>query len=128
MYDVLNNRPITVFEPGYNEYMMQVCWSPFRPTVFAAVSNSGSVYIYDLMLSKQVPSYVLDYKPPPQTEHQSKVKTAYSIGFNPRQRDFLAIGYHDGTVKIFRLNYSLSNKQPSDLKILKSFCEDKGGD
>ena len=62
MYDVIETRPIAIFEPGYTEYLMCVAWSPFRPTVFAAASNNGTVYIYDLTLSKQVPSYVLDYK------------------------------------------------------------------
>ena len=51
LYDTLNMRPILVFEPGYNEYIMKVQWSPFRPCVFVAVSNNGSVYIYDLLLS-----------------------------------------------------------------------------
>jgi len=61
MYDVLNNRPVAVFEPGYNEYLQNVLWSPYRPTVFVAVSNIGTVYIYDLLLSKQTPSYVLPF-------------------------------------------------------------------
>lgn len=61
MYDVLSNRPVAVFEPGYNEYLQQVIWSPFRATVFVTVSNNGTVYIYDLILSKQTPSYVLPY-------------------------------------------------------------------
>jgi WD40 repeat protein len=52
MYDVLSNRPVAVFEPGYNDYLNSVIWSPFRPTVFVTVSNSGTVYIYDLLLSK----------------------------------------------------------------------------
>jgi len=63
LYDSSNQRPIMMFEPGYNEYMMKVAWSPFRPTVFVALSNTGAVYIYDLILSKQTPSYILDYKP-----------------------------------------------------------------
>ena len=68
MFDVIDARPIAIFEPGYTEYLMGIAWSPFRPTVFAAVSNSGTVYIYDLILSKQVPSYILDYKPSPLTD------------------------------------------------------------
>ena len=48
LYDILNNRPVLVFEPGYNEYLLDVAWSPFRPAVFAAVSNTGNAYIYDL--------------------------------------------------------------------------------
>ena len=52
MYDVLGKRPISVFEPGYNEYLLAVHWSPFRPTVFVTVSDTGTLYIFDLMLSK----------------------------------------------------------------------------
>jgi len=100
MYDVQNHRPVTVFEPGYNEYLMAVAWSPFRSTVFVTVSNSGTVYIYDLLLSKQSPSYVIEYSTGAGQKF-SKHKTAYSISFNPRQRDFLAIGYHDGCTKVF---------------------------
>ena len=61
LFDMLNNRPVAVYEPGYNEYINSVAWSPFRPTVFVAVASSGTLYIYDLMLSKQGPSYVLEY-------------------------------------------------------------------
>ena len=64
LYDTLNQRPIIVFEPGYNEYIMKVAWSPFRPCVFIAVSNSGSVYIYDLLMSQQAPTAILEYKQP----------------------------------------------------------------
>jgi len=63
MYDLLSNRPVAVFEPGFNEYLQSVVWSPFRPTVFVTISNTGSVYIYDLLLSKRTPSYVLPYTP-----------------------------------------------------------------
>lgn len=127
LYDVLNHKPSAIFEPGYNEYLTDVCWSPFRPTVFVTISNSGTVYIYDLILSKQAPSYVLDYQRPAQLQSDkiSKHKTAYSMCFNPRQRDFLAIGYHDGTTKIYRLNYSLSNPKKNEIKVLKSFLEEK---
>ena len=109
LYDTLNQRPIIVFEPGYNEYIMKVQWSPFRPCVFVAVSNSGSVYIYDLLISQQAPSYILETK-----AALGKVSTAYSIGFNPVIRDFLAIGYHDGKAKIYQLNYSLSRKKKDE--------------
>ena len=112
-----------VFEPGYNEYMMKVSWSPFRPTVFVALSNTGAVYIYDLILSKQTPSYILDYKPP--NNYEGKSKAAYSISFNPQIRGFLAIGYHDGTSKVFQLNHSLSRIKNDEVKILKSLMEEK---
>lgn len=124
MYDVLNNRPVAVFEPGFNEYLQSVIWSPFRPTVFVTISTTGTVYIYDLVLSRQTPSYVLPYTSTYQSEYVSKLNTAYTLSFNPRQRDFLAVGYHDGSAKIFQLNYSLSTQKKDEIKLLKqSFLE-----
>ena len=128
MYDVLNNRPVAVFEPTYNEYLLSVIWSPFRPTVFVTVSDAGTVYIYDLLLSKQTPSYVLPYTQNINTkvERISSQKSGYCLSFNPRQRDFLAVGYHDGTARIFQLNYSLSTQKKDEIKLLKqSFLEQK---
>ena len=56
---------------------------------------------------------------------QDKQKTAYSIAFNPVIRDFVAIGYHDGTSKIFQLNYSLSHKKKEEEKMLKGLMDEK---
>ena len=126
LYDTLNQRPIIVFEPGYNEYVMKVCWSPFRPCVFIAVSNTGSIYIYDLLLSQQTPSYILEYKAPPLSAgNVNSQKSAYSISFNPVIRDFIAVGYHDGTAKIIQLNQSLSRKKKDEEKLLRSLMEEK---
>jgi WD40 repeat protein len=52
LYDVQGTRALASFEPGYNEYLQAVLWSPFRPAVFVTVSNAGTVYIYDLLMSK----------------------------------------------------------------------------
>lgn len=127
MYDVLNNRPVAVFEPSFGEYLQAVIWSPYRPTVFVAVSDSGTVYIYDLFLSRQAPSYALPYTHSLQaSDRAANQKNAYTLAFNPRQRDFLAVGYHDGTAKVFQLNYSLSTQKKDELKFLKqSFLEQK---
>lgn len=59
LYDILGHKPVATFEPGYNEYLLDVQWSPFRPGVFAAVSNVGQVYLYDLAFSKSSPAHVL---------------------------------------------------------------------
>jgi len=125
LYDMSDTRPMLTFEPGYNEYLTKVAWSPFRPTVFVTISNTGTVYIYDLILSKQTPSYILEYKAPPGHDAGSSQKTAYSVAFNPVIRDFLAVGYHDGSAKIYQLNYSLSRAKKDEVKILKSFMEEK---
>lgn len=56
------------------------------------------------------------------------LRVAQTLSFNPRQRDFLAIGYHDGFVRIYRLNYQLSNVQKNELKVLQSLLEEKGAE
>ena len=56
------------------------------------------------------------------------MRIAQSLSFNPRQRDFLAVGYHDGTVKVYRLNYLLANIQKSETKVLMGFLEEKGAE
>lgn len=105
---------------------MKVQWSPFRPCVFVAVSNTGSVYIYDLLMSQSSPQQILEYKAPASDGGaREQNKTAYSIGFNPVIRDFLAIGYHDSTCKIYQLNYSLSHKKKDEEKMLRSLMEEK---
>ena len=128
MFDVLNNRPVAIFEPGNNEYLQAVIWSPFRPSVFVSVYNNGTVYIYDLFLSKKAPSYVLPYTQSLQSSYTTS-KAGYCLCFNPRQRDFLAVGYHDGSAKIFQLNYSLSTQQKDELKFLRqNFLEQKSAE
>lgn len=117
--DILNHRPVAVFEPGYNEYIHDVAWSPFRAAVFAAVSNSGNVYIFDLLKSKTSASYVLKHG---DDGVPMQYKAGASLKFNPKQRDFLAVGYHDATVRIYRLNYSLSNPKKNEARVLATFC------
>lgn len=81
-------------------------FSPFRPTVFAAVGNSGNVFIYDLLQSKSAPTVVLKNLDDGVSQAHCVAQT---LCFNPRQRDFLAVGYHDGFVRVYRLNYTLAN-------------------
>lgn len=123
LYDILSHRPVLIFEPGYNEYLLDVQWSPFRPCVFVCVSNTGNVYIYDLASSKTSPAEILKHQ---DDTVSSKLRVAQCISFNPRQRDMLAVGYHDAFVRIYKLNYYLSNQKKNELKILQSFLEEKG--
>ena len=61
MYDVQDKKQIATFEPCFGEYINCVQWSPFRAAVFAAVTNSGSLYIYDLIKSKHSPIEIIKY-------------------------------------------------------------------
>ncbi len=50
------------------------------------------------------------------------------MSFNPRQRDILAIGYHDNFVRLYKLNYYLANIQKNELKVMQAFLEEKGSE
>ena len=60
MFDTNLNRQITSFEPGNSEYLHDVVWSPFRPSVFACIGSKGLIYIYDLSENSQAPFASLD--------------------------------------------------------------------
>lgn len=119
MYEINNNRCIASFEPSSNEYLMDVCFSPFRPAVFAAIGTRGRSYIYDLTISKKSPVYILENE----GDETKSVNNSggVRISFNPKQRDFLAVGYMDGITKVYKLNYSLSNLKKNEKKILAAF-------
>ena len=123
MYEINNNRCIASFEPSSNEYLMDVCFSPFRPAVFAAIGTKGKSYIYDLTISKKSPAYILENEG--EEGKNSHNSGGVKISFNPKQRDFLAVGYMDGITKIYKLNYSLSNMQKNEKKILANFLNKK---
>jgi len=40
----------------------------------------------------------------------------------------MAIGYHDGSVRIYRLSYGFANLQKNELKVLQTFLEEKGSE
>jgi len=111
LFDTLNHRPVAIFEPGYNEYLLDVAWSPFRASVFAAVANSGNVYIYDLIESRTSPTHVLTHD---DQSVRAALRVAQCLSFNPRQRDYLGVGYHDGSIRVYQLSYSLSNPRKQD--------------
>ena len=123
MYDINNNRSIASFEPSANEYLMDVCFSPFRPAVFAAIGTKGKPYIYDLTISKKSPAFILEGGDDEEESKVTQLSGGVKISFNPKQRDFLAIGYMDGITKVFKLNYSLSNLQKNEKKMLSDFVE-----
>lgn len=77
------------FEPGINEYLNDVVWSPYRPTVFACVGSKGLIYIYDLLASKQSPVYKLDremelYDPAANIEVRPLAVPGVKLEFNPK--------------------------------------------
>lgn len=122
LYEINNNRCLASFEPSSNEYLMDVCFSPIRPAVFAAIGNRGKPYIYDLTVSNQAPAYILE-----QDGEESKVVRTpggIKLSFNPKQRDFLAVGYMEGETKIYKLNYSLANPKKNEIEYLNKYLKE----
>lgn len=65
------------------------------------------MYIFDLTVSKCSPVHTL--KDSDLDSMLSSQRVAQAVQFNPRQRDLMAISYHDGVVRIYKLNYALAN-------------------
>ena len=103
------------------EYLVCVEWSIFRPPVFACVSNTGNLYLYDLVRSKKAPIETIKLDDELKTPHS--LRPATRIVFNPRERDFIAVGYYDKIVRVYRLSGTLSNKTEDDDRVLNSFKE-----
>jgi WD40 repeat protein len=106
------------FEPCFGEYINCVQWSPFRPSVFAACSNAGSLYIYDLTQSKQKCIEAIKHE---NSSISVKLRSAQQIHFNPKQRNLVAVGYDDKFVRVYKLSKNLANKTKKDHAVLMSF-------
>ena len=81
------------------------------------------LYIYDLVRSKKKPIETIKIDDELSTKYQ--YREASSINFNPRQRDFVAVGYYDKVVRIYKLSRNLSNMTGEDHKVLKEYLDEK---
>eukprot|EP00904_Undaria_pinnatifida_P001983 jgi/Undpi1/11786/HiC_scaffold_4.g01485.m1 len=155
LYNTLQSRAVLTFEPS-NSNIMDVRWSRARPLVFAAVAEDGGVFVYDLLQSSVVP--VASAQLPrdngsggggssgganPNKSRGAAAATvdatadggsgaavaAYSVSFNPRQRDLVATGDSLGRVTVWRMSWPLSNKRPGeDLGLERLFKGSVGDD
>ena len=108
LYDIIEKRPVAVFEPSHGETVNCVAWSLQRPAVFACTSASGNLFFYDLVLSQKNPSLTIemdDFNTTP-----ANLREATSIMFNPVECEILAVAYHDQTVRVFQLSAQLTTK------------------
>lgn len=49
IYHLLKSKPLVIISPS-GGYLFGVGWSPSRPLVFAAASDDGNLYLYDLLV------------------------------------------------------------------------------
>ncbi|KAE9094971.1 hypothetical protein PF010_g16890 [Phytophthora fragariae] len=123
-------------------YLYAAEWSRTRPMVFAAASEDGNVYVFDLKVDRVSPVLVLSGKDPvagsgSETTATSSTGTAakgaattatsktanepiFAVDFNPRQRNFLAAGDSAGTVHIWKLSWQLANFQTGENELLEA--------
>lgn len=123
LYDIHDKKAVAQFEPANGEYLNCVAWSPFRPAVFACVSNMGTLFIYDLVRSKQGPFQTIKFES--DVSVPLRYRQASQICFNPRQRDYISVGYHDKIVRVYKMARVLSNMNSDDHKTLQSYLEEK---
>ncbi|CAM9321536.1 unnamed protein product [Ectocarpus sp. 12 AP-2014] len=137
LYNTLQSRAVLTFEPS-NSNLMDVRWSKARPLVFAAVAEDGGIFIYDLLQSPVIPvasarlprgdavfhprSRLVD------VNDKGGVGAAYSVSFNPRQRDLLATGDSRGRVIVWRMSWRLANKRPGEDAGLERLFKGSVGD
>ncbi|CAM9562357.1 unnamed protein product [Ascophyllum nodosum] len=122
LYNTLQSRAVLTFEPS-NSNLMDVRWSKARPLVFAAGAEDGGIFIYDLLQSSVIP-VASAYLPSGSADLPSSRASgfgekavcgaAYSVAFNPKQRDLLATGDSKGRVIIWRVSWRLANKRPGE--------------
>lgn len=96
MWDQQIKRPIITFDLGCAVGDIQ--WAPYSSTVFAAVTSSGNLYVYDLSLEKH---HHL-------CEHPAMKKLkALHVAFNHND-PIILVGDERGGVNSFKLSNALS--------------------
>jgi len=112
-----------------------VGFSPVRPLVFATTSIDGFLYLFDLGTSAAAPIVTLEV--PDHVDSSTTMNTSardraqkrrigkrpglVSVAFNRKQRDLVAACDTAGHVHIWRLSWSLCNKQASEEALLDDF-------
>ncbi|ESO90367.1 hypothetical protein LOTGIDRAFT_233855 [Lottia gigantea] len=111
VYNVLQDQPTVIVEPGEG-YLYSAKWSPVKPTLLAAVTESGYILIYDLKTGQLVPLHKI----------QAGVNNSpvYTLQFNRNKRNLIATGDGAGYVSVFKLGEELSSPTPRDVELLSS--------
>ena len=130
MYNTQEMEPCAIFEPAFGDYITGLQFSYTRPCVFAAITSSGHLFIYDLVANKQGPVEVRKYEGLEDDGSNVTVtsifRQASRICFNPKQRNILCVGYFDGFVRVFKLRGTLV--RPADLdhekQVLAKYTDD----
>ena len=125
LYDMLQTKALHVVNPS-GTYILAATWSMKRPLVFAAASDDGSVYIFDLGQSTARPVIRLgaakagDVVTEEARAGGSSTPPATALAFNPRHRTLLATANARGDVRLWKMNASLSSARDGEVQILNA--------
>ncbi|KAI6894899.1 hypothetical protein KC334_g11861, partial [Hortaea werneckii] len=78
-----------------------VRWSPTKPSIFGSVDGSGSLDIWDVNLSAEIP--VASARPSQQAKDLYGLKSLNKLSWEKSQGRHVAAGGLDGTTSIFEL-------------------------
>ncbi len=153
LFHVLEREPLRQWEPlwlqsassGTGVFISALQFSPVRPSVFAAASSDGQLFLFDLVNSQFSPVKTLEAPlvSPLTTagketegvsggQKKSRGKATLSEGsgrsgltgvaFNHKQRDLVAACDWLGRVHIWRLGWRLANRHKDDLSTLSDLA------
>eukprot|EP00002_Diphylleia_rotans_P028367 TRINITY_DN5726_c0_g1_i4.p1 TRINITY_DN5726_c0_g1~~TRINITY_DN5726_c0_g1_i4.p1 ORF type:complete len:503 (+),score=78.27 TRINITY_DN5726_c0_g1_i4:60-1568(+) len=114
--------PILNLMPS-SSYPYAISCSHFRPLVFAVGCGDGTCCIYDLVKNKYEPTTVL--------RNANNYAPVYCVAFNSKQRDLLATGDANGTVRIWQLSHDYEMAVPGERDMLDALSRtfsDEGTD
>jgi len=118
IYDQMQKNYIFHLEPGVTSEVTSIDWSPLRPGSFASSSSNSEIAIYDFNCNKSAPVVRL----------QSPMKSPATImHYNAKLTGYMAAGYENGTVNIYRLNkyYSVGTVMQEEHKVWKGLIEEE---
>mmetsp|Transcript_31609 Transcript_31609/g.54737 ORF Transcript_31609/g.54737 Transcript_31609/m.54737 type:complete len:536 (-) Transcript_31609:93-1700(-) len=114
IYTLLQAKALMVLQPQIKVRLTAVSWSSSRPTLIAVGASNSCVYLYDFSKNKAQPQSFLE------GDGRSAVT---QVAFSKTQRDFLAVAYYSGEVRVFQLSHGLTTLQSDDLRVLRDLME-----
>lgn len=95
LYDQQQKGYLIQLQPTISAEVTCFDWSPLRPAAFIASCSSGEIFLYDISQNKSAPILKL--------QSQSNTGSTF-VKFNSRLTSYMASGYENGSVRIYKMN------------------------
>lgn len=118
IYNVLQAEPSLTLRVG--DAISCIDWSPFRPMVLAAVTQTGKMLLFDLVVNKSDPVLAIPLNP------KSKVTSQQAgtfVKFNASRKDMVLTGDSSAQIKLWKLSSQFTHSREMDeLFQLEKLC------